>query len=107
MRDNGKIIFILRDAANSGDKNTIKKETEEILKYKDIPIRIRRLWNVKIASDASNNRSSWNHLKIIQKIADRPAGKARHGTKGNSNTVHCTHTAGNTDVKIHTIKHGK
>jgi hypothetical protein len=32
---------------NFGDKNMIKKEAEKIIKYKDITIEIRRLWNVK------------------------------------------------------------
>jgi len=38
---------MLIDVAISGDRNVIKKETEKILKYKDLTIEIRRLWNVK------------------------------------------------------------
>jgi hypothetical protein len=30
----------------SGDKNVIKKEAEEILKYKDFAIEIQRIWDV-------------------------------------------------------------
>jgi len=37
----------LKDAAISGDRNMIKKETEKILKYKDLTIEIQRTWNVK------------------------------------------------------------
>jgi len=33
--------------AISGDRNTIKKEAEKILKYKDLTIEIHRKWNVK------------------------------------------------------------
>ena len=33
--------------AISGDKNVIKKEAEEILKYKYLTIEIQRMWNVK------------------------------------------------------------
>ena len=31
----------------SVDRNVIKKETEKILKYKDLTIEIQRMWNVK------------------------------------------------------------
>ena len=35
------------DVAISGNRNVIKKEAEKILKYKDLTIEIRRMWNVK------------------------------------------------------------
>ena len=38
---------MLIDVGISGDKNVIKKETEKILKYKDLTIEIQRMWNVK------------------------------------------------------------
>jgi len=38
---------MLIDVAISGDRNVIKKEAEKILKYKDLPIEIQRMWNVK------------------------------------------------------------
>jgi len=38
---------MLIDVAVSGDRNVIKKETEKILKYKDLTIEIQRMWNVK------------------------------------------------------------
>ena len=42
-----KCNIMLIDVAISGDINVIKKEAEEILKYKDLTIGIQRLWNVK------------------------------------------------------------
>jgi hypothetical protein len=33
--------------AISGDRNVIKRETEKILKYKDLTTQIQRMWNVK------------------------------------------------------------
>ena len=47
IRDNEKRTCMLIDAAISGDRNVIKKEAEEILKYKDLTIEIQRMWNVK------------------------------------------------------------
>jgi hypothetical protein len=38
---------MLIDVVISGDRNVIKKEAEEILKYKDITTEIQRMWNVK------------------------------------------------------------
>ena len=38
---------MLIDVAISGDRNVIRKETENILKYKDLTIEIQRMWNVK------------------------------------------------------------
>jgi len=44
---NEKGTCMLMDVAISGDRNVIKKEAEEILKYKDLTIEIQRMWNVK------------------------------------------------------------
>ena len=45
--------------------------------------------------DTSSNGGNWNHLKIIQKIAEQRTGKAQaQGTTGNSHTGHDTHTSG-------------
>ena len=38
---------MLIDVAISGDRNVMKKEAEKIIKYKDLPIEIQRMWNVK------------------------------------------------------------
>jgi hypothetical protein len=47
IRDNEKGTYMLIDVAISGDRNVIKKEPEKILKYKDLTIEIKRMWNVK------------------------------------------------------------
>ena len=38
---------MLTDVSIPGARNVIKKEDEKILKYKDLLIEIRRVWNVK------------------------------------------------------------
>jgi len=40
-------MYLLIDVAISGDRNVIKKEVGNILKYKDLTIEIQRMWNVK------------------------------------------------------------
>ena len=46
IRDNEKVTCMLIDVAISGDRNVIKKETENILIYKDLTIEIQRMWNI-------------------------------------------------------------
>ena len=38
---------LLIDVAIPGYRNVIKKEAEKILKYKDLTIKMQRMWNVK------------------------------------------------------------
>jgi hypothetical protein len=45
--DNEKRTCMLIDVAIPGDRNVIKKEAENILKYKDLTTEIQRMWNVK------------------------------------------------------------
>ena len=45
--DNKKGTCMLINIAISGDRNMIKKEAQNILKYKDLTIEIHRMWNVK------------------------------------------------------------
>jgi hypothetical protein len=38
---------MLIEVAISGDRDVIKKEAKKILKYKDLTIEIKRMWNTK------------------------------------------------------------
>jgi len=59
---------------------------------------IHRLYNINVTdvefknrSDASNNRGSWNDLRIILKIPEQRTGKARNqGTTVNNHIEYCT-----------------
>ena len=45
--DNEKGTCMLIDIAISGDRNVIKKEADQILKYKNLTIEIQCMWDVK------------------------------------------------------------
>ena len=47
IRDNEMGTCVLIDVAISEDRNVIKKEAENILKYKDLTTEIQSMWNVK------------------------------------------------------------
>ena len=47
IRDNEKGTCMLIDVAILWDRNVMKKEDENILKYKDLTTEIQRMWNVK------------------------------------------------------------
>ena len=102
--DNEEATRVSTDVAISGDRNVIKKESENIIKYKYFAIQIQRLWNVKNRSDASNNRSNWSHFKITQTIPEQLTRKAgNQGTAESSHSGHCTLTAVSADVKVQNI----
>jgi uncharacterized protein YaaQ len=51
-------------------------------------------------SDTSNNRSKWNHLKIIKKYLNNTCKKRDQRTTENSHTGHFIHTTSRADVKV-------
>jgi hypothetical protein len=49
---------------------------------------------------ASNNRSNWNHFKMLKKVLEQHTGKARYqGTTENSHIGRKTHTAESANVE--------
>jgi hypothetical protein len=75
---------MLIDVAVRADRNVIKKEAEKILKYKDLIIDIKRMWNVKarvipliIAAAGTISKSLRQYLSNItgkHKIKGRKSG---------------------------------
>ena len=65
--------------AISGDKNVIKKEAEEILKYKYLTIEIQRMWNVKTkvipVIIGANGTISKSFRKYVSNIPGNHKGK--------------------------------
>ena len=47
IRYNNQGTCMLIDVAIPGDRNVIKKEAENISKYRDLIIEIQRMWNMK------------------------------------------------------------
>ena len=68
IRDNETGTCILIDIAISGDRNVIKKEVEKILKYKDLTIKILRLWNIKTKVISVIIGATGTVSKVIWKI---------------------------------------
>ena len=65
---------MLIDAAILRGRNVTKKDTVEILKYKDRTTEKQHMWCVK-KSDSNNNMGSSNQPKIIQNLAEQHIGK--------------------------------
>jgi hypothetical protein len=62
------------------------------------------MWNVKNKSVTSNNRSSWNQLRIIQMLPEQHTGKAHNQEMTKSSHIgHCTCTSESTKVKVQNI----
>jgi len=66
---------MLIDIAISADRNVIKKEAKKILKYKDLTIKIQRMWNVKTKVIPVIIGGEWDYFKVIQKIREQHTGK--------------------------------
>ena len=79
----------------------IKKEAEKILKYKDLTIETRRMWNVKTKVIPVIIGATGTISKSFRKYASNIPGKREvKGTTENSHIGHCTHTSESTNVKV-------
>jgi len=68
---------MLIDVPIPGDRNVIKKEAENIIKYEDIT-EIQRMCSEKSQSDSVNKRGDWNHFRITQTLSEQHTGKTRN-----------------------------
>jgi len=64
------------DVGIPGDRNTIKKEAEKILKYKELINSVHVECETK--SDTSNTRGDWNYSKITHIIPEHHNKKERN-----------------------------
>ena len=74
-RENEKGTCMLIDVAIAGDRSVIKKETEKILKYKDLAIEIQRGWNVKTKMIPVIIGATGNISKSFRKYMNNIPGK--------------------------------
>jgi hypothetical protein len=101
IRDNEKGTCILIDVAISGDRNVIKKEAEKILKYKDLTMEIKCMWNVKTRVIPVIIGATGTVSKLFRKyVSNIPGNHEVKGTTENSHTGHCTHTSESANVKV-------
>ena len=57
-------------------------------------------------SYASNKRSNWKQLKVIQTLPEEYTGKTQNqGTISSNHIGHCTHTEDSTNLKVQNIFH--
>jgi hypothetical protein len=68
IRDNEKRICMLIEIEISGDRNVVKKEAEKILKYKDLPIEIQRMWIVTKVIPGATQTISKSFRKYVSNI---------------------------------------
>jgi hypothetical protein len=93
---------MLIDAAIPGDRNVINKESENILKFKDLIIGIQHMWNVKARVMLVIIGTTGTISKSLRQYLNNIPGK--HEIKEiqkNSHIGHCTHNAESADVKVH------
>jgi hypothetical protein len=90
---------MLIDVAIPGDRNVIKKETEKILKYKDLIIEIQRMWNVKTKVTPAIIGATGTISKSFRKYLSSISGKHEVKELQNSYIGHSTHTAESTNVE--------
>jgi hypothetical protein len=76
--DHEKGTCTLINVAVSGDRNTIKKEAEASLKYKELNNRNIMHVEHKKESDTRNDGDNWNHLKIVQQVLEQHIGNAQN-----------------------------
>jgi hypothetical protein len=62
----GTCTCMLIDVAFSGDRNVIKKEAENTLRYKEFTTEIKRIWNVKPKETGATGTISQLFIKYLR-----------------------------------------
>jgi hypothetical protein len=79
----------------------IKKEAEKILKYKDLTIEIKRMWNVKPMVIPVIIGSTGTISKAFRKyVSNIPGHHEVKELQKNSHTGHCAHTSDGANIEM-------
>jgi hypothetical protein len=89
---------------SSGDRNVIKKEAKNVLKYKDISVEIQRSWNV-IINVIPVITGATKPISITQTVPEQRKRKARNEGTQKTAILGCAHTAGSANVNVQNIFH--
>jgi hypothetical protein len=68
---------VLIDVVIAGDRNVIKKETHNILKYKNLIIEVRRMWSVKSKVIPAIRGATRTISKSLRQYMSNTLGKCR------------------------------
>jgi len=84
-----------------GDKNVIKKESEKVLKHKDLIIEIQCMWNVKATVTPVMTGATGTISKSLRQcLSNVPGSHEIKELQKNSHIVQCTLAAESADVKV-------
>jgi hypothetical protein len=102
IRDNKQETWRLIDAAIPGERNVIKKEAEKIRKYKDLLIKIQRMWNVKAKVTPVVRRATGTvpAESLTQYLSNTPLQHEIKELQKNNRNGHCKHTTESANVKV-------
>ena len=87
----------------------IKKEAENILKYKDFITEIQGTWNVKVKVIPVIIGATGTTTKSLRQYLSNVPGnnEIKELQRKNSHIVHCTQTAGSADMKVQNTFHSR
>jgi hypothetical protein len=73
-----------------------------MLKYKDLVIKLQRMWDVKanVICYTGNKRGDWNHFKIRQNLSNIRGKHEIKELQKNSPFGHWTHTTQSANIKV-------
>ena len=101
IHDNKHGTCVVIDVAIPGDRNLIKKKYEKILKYKDLKIEIKCMWNVKAKMIPVIKAANGTTSKSLRQYLSNIPGKHKIQELQKTSCIgHCTHTMGSAKVTV-------
>jgi hypothetical protein len=100
---------MLIDVTNSGERKVTKKETEKILKYKNLITEIQLMWNVKAKAISVIIRATGKISKSLAQYVSNIPGKheIKELQKKKDHFGHSIPTSKSANVKVQNVFHGR